>query len=477
MVTKMTKTSVGTGTKKAATAGQATGAGKKGATATKKTAAPPAKATAASGKKTKTAPAGKAKAAPAAKKAKAAPAGAKAKPKAASVAKTKTASAAKAKKASGSAKTVARKKPAAEQKPSGDEAVPPVIDEEEPDEGEDPVVEVPENPDAVDVIDEDPVAVSADDDDDDLDEPIDVVETDAMFPARKKSSDVVRLEPLQQYLSEIRRYPLLEREEERAIAIRYVEDGTAEAAHKLVTANLRLVVKIALDYRRYWMNLLDLIQEGNVGLMQAVKNFDPYKNVKLSSYASFWIKAYILKFIMDNWSLVKIGSTQAQRKLFFNLRKEQERLRKLGVDASAENIAKSLSVKETDVVEMSQRMAGSEFSLDAPVGTEGEDTHMDFLTEDVPDMDDRMADFQVQNIFSKKLKEFRTTLNAKDAYLFDNRLVADNPLTLQEIGETYGVTRERIRQIESRLMRKLKDYMLREIPELQDFNIQSPGEH
>ena len=464
MVSKTMKTGAGTGTKKAAAAGSATGAGGKSTPGAKKAAASAAKTTDTPAKKTKAAPAAKKTKTTAAAKAKAAAAG-----------KTKTAPAAKTKAASKTVKTTARKKPAAEQKPARDEAAPPVIDEEEPEEGEDPIVEVPENPDAVDIVDDDdPVAES---DDDDLDAPIDVVDTDVIFPARKKSADIVRLEPLQQYLSEIRRYPLLEREEERAIAIKYVEDGTAEAAHKLVTANLRLVVKIALDYRRYWMNLLDLIQEGNVGLMQAVKNFDPYKNVKLSSYASFWIKAYILKFIMDNWSLVKIGSTQAQRKLFFNLRKEQERLRKLGVDASAENIAKSLSVKENDVVEMSQRMSGSEFSLDAPVGADGEDTHMDFLTEDIPDMDDRMADFQVQNIFSKKLKEFRTTLNPKDAYLFDNRLVADNPLTLQEIGETYGVTRERIRQIESRLMRKLKDYMLREIPELQDFNIQSPGEH
>jgi len=425
MANKTSKASPKAGAKKSTTA-----AGTSKTTAAKPKAAAKKKTTAAKTKaapKAKTATA-KPKAAPKAKttaaKAKAAPKKktTAAKPKAAPKAKT----AAK--------KTTARKKPAAEKKSAKAAAQMEVVEEEKTSEENGAAVDIPETPEVVDVIDASADDVE-DDDGDDAKDPIDVAEATVLLPAKAKSADVVRLEPLQQYLSEIRRYPLLEREEERAIAIKYVEDGTAEAAHKLVTANLRLVVKIALDYRRYWMNLLDLIQEGNVGLMQAVKNFDPYKNVKLSSYASFWIKAYILKFIMDNWSLVKIGSTQAQRKLFFNLRKEQERLRKMGVDASAENIAKSLSVKENDVVEMTQRMAGSEFSLDAPVGADGEDTHMDFLTEDGPPMDDRMADFQVQNIFSKKLKEFRKTLAAKDAYLFDKRLVADDPLTLQEIGE------------------------------------------
>ena len=457
MVNKTSKASPKAGTKKSTTAAKKSAAGTSKTTAAKPKAAPKKKTTTAKPKaepKKKTATA-KPKAAP---KAKATSAKPKATPKKKSAVK----------------KTTARKKPAAEKKTAKAAAQMEVVEEEKTSEDNGAAVDMPETPEVVDVIDA-PVD-DVEDDGDDAKDPIDVAEATVLLPAKAKSADVVRLEPLQQYLSEIRRYPLLDREDERAIAIKYVEDGTAEAAHKLVTANLRLVVKIALDYRRYWMNLLDLIQEGNVGLMQAVKNFDPYKNVKLSSYASFWIKAYILKFIMDNWSLVKIGSTQAQRKLFFNLRKEQERLRKMGVDASAENIAKSLSVKENDVVEMTQRMAGSEFSLDAPVGADGEDTHMDFLTEDGPPMDDRMADFQVQNIFSKKLKEFRKTLAAKDAYLFDKRLVADDPLTLQEIGETYGVTRERIRQIESRLMRKLKEYMLREIPELQDFNIRPRGE-
>jgi len=313
----------------------------------------------------------------------------------------------------------------------------------------------------------------------DADDVIDIGEVDETLPARLEAAgtSVVRLEPLQQYLSEIRRYRLLKRDEEMDLATRYVETNDPQYAHALVTANLRLVVKIALDYRRYWMNLLDLIQEGNVGLMQAVRKFDPYKNVKLSSYASFWIKAYILKFIMDNWSLVRIGSTQAQRKLFFNLRKERERLAKMGVTPDAANIAESLDLDENDVVEMSQRMAGNDLSLDAPVGEDGEESHVDFLSDqDAVPVDEALAENEIQELFSRNLVKFRETLSDKDLFLFDNRLITEDPKTLQEIGDYYGVTRERVRQIESRLMRKLKQFMLEQIPELKDFDIAPPGD-
>jgi len=296
----------------------------------------------------------------------------------------------------------------------------------------------------------------------------------APLPVKKgvPRSDLVHLDPLQRYLMEIRVHKLLDRDEEYDLAVNWKETQNIDAAHRLVQANLRLVVKIALEYRRYWMNLLDLIQEGNVGLMQAVKNYDPYKNVKLSSYASFWIKAYILKFIIDNWSLVKIGTTQAQRKLFFNLRKEQERLAKLGIEATAKEIASSLNVSEDDVSEMTQRLGYSgEVSLDAPLTSDGEDTHMDFLADKSPAIDDKLAENELQQIFHDKLIEFRKTLKDKDLYLFDNRLLSENPRTLQEIGDEFKVTRERIRQIEMRLMTRLKEFVMKEIPELKQFDI------
>jgi RNA polymerase sigma-32 factor len=179
---------------------------------------------------------------------------------------------------------------------------------------------------------------------------------------------VVKYDPLQRYLTEISQYRLLTRDEERTLAKRVQEGGDEEAAYVLVTANLRLVVKIALEFQRVWMqNLLDLIQEGNIGLMQAVTKFDPFKNVKFSYYASFWIKAYILKFIMDNWRLVKIGTTQGQRKLFFKLKKEKQKLIDLGFDPKPKLLSQRLGVSEKEIVDMDQRLDGWDVSLDAPL--------------------------------------------------------------------------------------------------------------
>ncbi len=198
------------------------------------------------------------------------------------------------------------------------------------------------------------------------------IDIDARYDLRpvpiKKDGSLVAYDPLQMYLWEIRRYSLLTKEEEVELAIRYREKNDQEAAHKIILSNLRLVVKIAMDFHRYWMkNLMDLIQEGNVGLMQAVKKFDPYRGIKFSYYASFWIKAYILKFIMENWKLVKIGTTQAQRKLFFNLAKEKERLLSLGYDPEPKLLAERLDVRKDEIIEMGQRLGGWEVSIDAPV--------------------------------------------------------------------------------------------------------------
>lgn len=275
-------------------------------------------------------------------------------------------------------------------------------------------------------------------------------------------------DPLRAYLEEIKRYPLLSREEETQLAIRYKEKGDVEAAYKLVTSNLRLVVKIAMDFQRHWMqNLMDLIQEGNIGLMQAVKKFDPYRGYKFSYYASFWIKAYIIKFIMDNWKLVKIGTTQAQRKLFFNLRKEKERLEAQGIEASPKLLSQRLDVKESEVTEMDMRLASGEISLDAPLDHDSTDTHKAFLPAREIPVDDRLADAEAKAILQEKLQRFRQGLKDKEAVIFDHRLLTDEPMTLQEIGDQFGISRERIRQIESRLKKKLKAYLEEEVEDLE----------
>ena len=277
----------------------------------------------------------------------------------------------------------------------------------------------------------------------------------------------VALDAFQQYVRDIRRIPLLSREEEIDLATRYCEKGDIESAYKLITANLRLVVKIAMDFQRYWMqNLMDLIQEGNVGLMQAAKKFDPYRGYKFSYYASFWIKAYIIKFVMDNWKLVKIGTTQAQRKLFFNLRKEKERLEAQGIMASARLLSHRLDVKESEILEMDQRLNSWEVSLDSSLKDDSEDTHKDFLhSEDLP-VDNQMADREAKAILHDKLMLFREQLKNKEAVIFENRLLAEEPMTLQEIGERFGISRERVRQIEGRLKKKLKAFLEEEIEDL-----------
>lgn len=294
-------------------------------------------------------------------------------------------------------------------------------------------------------------------------------ETEAAPLNSYPSDSLVPYDPLKHYLMEIKRYPLLSREEEQRLAIRYKEKGDMEAAYRLITSNLRLVVKIALSFQRHWMrNLMDLIQEGNIGLMQAVKKFDPYRGYKLSYYASFWIKAYIIKFIMDNWKLVKIGTTQAQRKLFFNLRKEKERLLSMGFEPGPKLLAERLDVKESEVIEMDQRLGSWEVSLDAPIKEDSDSDHQSFIPSDEIGADEQLADFERRELLKEKLAEFRTTLPEKERFIFDNRLMAEEPLTLQEIGDVYGISRERVRQIQVRITKKIKAYLQEEIEGIED---------
>ena len=289
-------------------------------------------------------------------------------------------------------------------------------------------------------------------------------------PKSAPDSALVKFDPLQRYLQEISRYDLLTREEEKELAIRVREHGDREAAYKLVTANLRLVVKIAIEFQRVWMqNLLDVIQEGNIGLMQAVQKFDPYKGVKFSYYASFWIKAYILKFIMDNWRLVKIGTTQAQRKLFFRLKKEKQRLISEGFDPKPKLLSERLGVSEKEVTDMDQRLDRWEISLDAPIKEGSDNERIEFIATSAPSAETQVAKKEMEAVIHEKLNSFKKELNKRETYILEKRIFSDTPETLQVIGKRYGITRERVRQIENNLIKKMRVYFQREIPDFESF--------
>lgn len=290
------------------------------------------------------------------------------------------------------------------------------------------------------------------------------------WPVPVDSGTSSALDMLQRYLWEVRQYPLLTREEEDDLTRRFRESGDPEAAARLVTGNLRLVVKIAMDHQRYWMrNLLDLVQEGNVGLVQAVKKFDPFRGIKFSYYASFWIKAYILKFIMDNWRLVRLGTTQAQRKLFYNLRREKEKLQAQGIVPGPALLSHRLGVREQDVVDMEQRLDSWELSLDAPLREDSDEAHQNFMPDDRPSAEDTLAGDELRRLFHLQLDGFRETLSEKERTILDLRLLAEDPITLSELGEKHGISRERVRQIQERLLGKLRKYLEERIP---DFNEQ-----
>ena len=294
---------------------------------------------------------------------------------------------------------------------------------------------------------------------------------DANNSASQSSENaLVKFDPLQKYLQEISRYKLLTREEERELAIRVREHGDKEAAYILATSNLRLVVKIALEFQRLWMqNLLDLIQEGNIGLMQAVRKFDPYKNVKFSYYSSFWIKAYILKFIMDNWRLVKIGTTQGQRKLFFKLKKEKQRLIDEGFDPKPKLLSQTLGVSEREIVDMEQRLNGWDVSLDAPLKDDSDTERIEFLSTEDESTEEKVAKKEIEELLHNKIEMFKKKMNKRELEIFNVRIFSDDPATLQEIGDRYGISRERVRQIEKSLIKKLREFFKREIPDFDSY--------
>lgn len=275
---------------------------------------------------------------------------------------------------------------------------------------------------------------------------------------------------LHRYLQEISQYELLSREETEELAIQFRESGDPNAAYRLVSSNLRLVVKVAMDFQKYWMqNFMDLIQEGNVGLVQATKKFDPYRGVKFSYYAAYWIRAYVLKFIMDNWRLVKIGTTQAQRKLFFSLNKEKKLLEAQGFKPEPKLLAERLNVKEKEVVEMSQRMDSWDVSLESPVKNDSDDEQKSFIPSDDPSIESTIAGKQMKLRLAELLEQLKEHLNDKERMILEDRLLTDEPMTLQNIADKFDISRERVRQIEVNLLAKMKKYLESEMPDIVDF--------
>jgi RNA polymerase sigma-32 factor len=262
---------------------------------------------------------------------------------------------------------------------------------------------------------------------------------------------------LEAYLSQINQFPLLTQEEEFKLAVRYRKYNDIEAAHKLITANLRFVVKVAFEYKAYGVKIQDLVQEGNIGLMMAVKKFNPYKGYRFISYAIWWIRAYMQNFIIKTWSLVKIGTTQAQKKLFYKIGKVRKALESDGAgEKKYERLAKDLDVTKEDIIEMEQRMAARDLSLDAPFDEGQELTHLELLRENSLNQEEAIAQEEEKRMRQLEVQDALKRLNEKEVYVIKNRVMADEPLTLQQIGTHLKLSRERVRQIESEALKKLK---------------------
>ena len=279
-----------------------------------------------------------------------------------------------------------------------------------------------------------------------------------------KNLPVVGDSNLHRYLNEIGQYHILGSEESNELAIRFVDYGDQDAAKQLVIANLRLVVKIALEYRKYWQsNFLDLIQEGNSGLARAVKTFDPYRGVKFSSYASYWVKAYILKCIMDNWRLVKIGTTQTMRRMFFNFYKEKKQLEVHGSKVNDDTLAKRLHVKKEQLAGISERLSGADISLYVPVSDESSSSLQDMIADAALGVEETVARKELHSKFHAILEKEKCNLSPRENLILFRRLLSESPLTLREIGNKWNISRERVRQIEVRLLKHLKEVFFREL--------------
>lgn len=294
-------------------------------------------------------------------------------------------------------------------------------------------------------------------------------------PRPKGGVSIAPTDPLlQAYLREVQRYPLLTREQEQDLAKRYYEKGDREALQSLVTSNLRFVVKIAYEYVHYRIKLLDLIQEGNMGLVKAVQEFNPYKDVRLTTYAVWWIRSYIQDSILKNYSLVKMGTTQAQKRLFYRLRAEQKKLEQMGMipGQNVPLLASRLDVREKDIREMDQRLSQSDLSLNAPMTPDEKKEHIQSLADPAAPVDQTLGDAEQREIFAKILHKFAESLEGREKEVFTERLISESPLTLQELGDKYGVTKERARQIEEQIKEKLREYVKLHYP---DYDLLSSG--
>ena len=288
---------------------------------------------------------------------------------------------------------------------------------------------------------------------------------------RPDTTAVVPVTALQQYLAEVRRYPYLTKEEELQLFQEYHTHGSREAAVRLIMANLRVSVSIASEYLHTGADHMDLIQEGNVGLMHAIKKFDPSKNVRFYAYAAWWSRAYILRYLLHTFRLVKVGTTQDQRKLFYNLKKEKAKLEREGFAPDTKLLADRLNVRERDVVEMDQRLGNWELSLDQPIGEDQESTLLDVLPSHQEPADEQIADHQLKTLFRAKLAEFIKTLEERDEDILRNRILSDSPLTLDDLGEKYGITKERTRQLEARIIKRLREYVKKDIKDFDRLRI------
>jgi RNA polymerase sigma-32 factor len=290
-------------------------------------------------------------------------------------------------------------------------------------------------------------------------------------PARSERGSLVPVDPFRRYMLEIRRYPTISREEEQALARRYRETGDRDALFRLVTSNLMLVVRVALSFRRAARNLLDLVQEGNLGLMAAIDRFDPEMGVRLPTYAAWWIRAYIVKYLLDNVRLVRVGTTNARRKLLRNLRQEKGRLEAAGYDVEPKMLAAHFGVSEEDVKDVERALHARDVSLDAPIGDEEDRTRGDVMPSGGPSVEEDVARRELQEKVQAAIGRFRVGLNDRERTILDERLLSDDPATLQAIGEKFGTTREAVRQAEARLMSRLKEFLRAEMGDLASIRI------
>ena len=296
------------------------------------------------------------------------------------------------------------------------------------------------------------------------------------IPSGPKAPGVAQASALTAYMSQLRHHAPITREEEHELAVRWVEDGDVDAAKQLVLSNLRLVVKIAMEYRRAWTNTLDLIQEGNVGLAEAVQRFDPYQGVKLSSYGVYWIRAYILKYILDNMRSVRLGTTRASRKLFFRLNKEKRELERLGYELEPKLLAERLEVTEDDVIDMEARLSQPDVSFDAPLRSDEGDgmTFGDRMAAPGISSEAVVGGQELREVFLSKVEEFTESLSERDLQILNERILADEPRTLADLGTEFDVSRERVRQLEAKLVKRLRVYMEENLVDFEYYASETP---